>query len=346
MRELLYKMLETPSPSGQELKIQKLIIENMRGIADKVITHHNYNVINCINPDAKTKILLCGHVDEISLYIEKVLDNGCCRVTNAGGIRPYMYLGQHVKVINQRNEEIPAVFGYLPSMSNVKVTDLLLDLGTKSKEETLKLIEVGDPVVHIANYSNLQNDFLAGRALDDKLGAYIVLEVLKKVKEKNTPFGVYASTTVGEETTGRGAKMAAKLVQPTLAIAVDVSYATDINYRENLTGDTSLGNGPILTRGSIMNPIIHNKLLECAKKLGINIQMDIATARSYTDADDIYDKVDGIPTYLISIPLRYMHSSVEVCSLKDVDEIIDLIVEFIMTFDENTDFDPFYGGTL
>jgi len=346
MRELLYKMLETPSPSGSELNIQKLIIKEMKDVADKVITHHNYNVINVINPEAKTKILLCGHVDEVALYIEKIETNGTCKLTNAGGARPYMYLGQHVRVITRDNKEVYGVIGYLPNMNNLKVTDLVLDLGTSSKEETMKLIEVGDPVVHITNYTNLQNDFLAGRALDDKLGAYIVLSVLRKVKERHTPLGVYASTTVGEETTGRGAKIAAALTNPTLAIAIDVSYATDLNYRENLTGDTSLGNGPILTKGSLMNPVIHNRLLECAKRLGINIQLDIATSRSYTDADDIYDKGMGIPTYLISIPLRYMHSSVEVCSLKDVDEIIDLLVEFILSFDESTSFDPFSEDVL
>lgn len=343
MRELLYKMLETPSPSGQELNLQKMIIKEMKDVSDTIITHHNYNLINVINPTSKTKILLCGHIDEIALYIEKIEQNGTCKLTNAGGIRPYMYLGQHVRVINSRGEEIKGVIGYLPKMNDVKVTDLVLDIGTSSKEETMKLIEVGDPVVHVMNYTMLQNDFVAGRALDDKLGAYIVLEVLRKVKEKHTPLGVYASTTVGEETTGRGAKMAAQVVNPTVAIAVDVSYATDINYRENLTGDTSLGKGPILTKGSLMNPIIHKRLVDCATRLGINIQLDIATSRSYTDADDMYDRGCGIPTYLISIPLRYMHSSVEVCSLKDVDEIIDLLVEFIMTFDENTNFDPFFG---
>ena len=174
MRELLYKMLETPSPSGSELRLQKLIINEMKQISDKVITHHNYNVINVINSESPTKILLCGHIDEIGLYVEKIENNGTCKVTNAGGVRPYMYAGQHVRVINQRNEEIIGVFGYTPKMEDLKVTDLVLDLGTSSKEETEKLISIGDPIVHITNYSLLQNDFLAGRALDDKLGAYIV----------------------------------------------------------------------------------------------------------------------------------------------------------------------------
>ena len=341
MRELLYKMLETPSPSGSELNIQKMIINEMKEVSDKVITHHNFNVINVINPESATKILLCGHVDEIGLYIEKVLSDGTCRLARAGGVRPYAYIGQHVRVITKDQKEVYGVIGYTANMEKLKVTDLLLDLGTTSKEDTLKLISIGDPVVHRTNYTELNNNFLAGRALDDKLGAYIILETLRKVKEQDTKLGVYASTTVGEETTGRGAKMAAQVVNPTIAIAVDVSYATDINYLEGLTGDTSLGKGPILTRGSLMNPKIHELMLESAERLGLNVQMDIATSRSYTDADSVYDSHEGIPTYLVSIPLRYMHSSAEVCSMKDVDEITDLLVDFIMHFDPNTDFDPF-----
>ncbi|MCI6716973.1 MAG: M20/M25/M40 family metallo-hydrolase [Bacilli bacterium] len=341
MRELLYKMLKTPSPSGSELAIQKMIINEMKNVSDTVITHHNFNVINVINPESPTKILLCGHVDEVGLYIEKVLNDGTCRLARAGGVRPQVYIGQHVRVITQSGKEVYGVIGYTPNMEKLKVTDLLLDLGTTSKEDTLKLIEIGDPVVHITDYTELNNNCLAGRALDDKLGAYIILETLRKVKEQGTKLGVYASTTVGEETTGRGAKMAAQVVNPTIAIAIDVSYATDINYLDGLTGDTSLGKGPILTRGSLMNPKIHELMLASAKRLGLNIQMDIATSRSYTDADSVYDMHDGIPTYLVSIPLRYMHSSAEVCSMKDVDEIIALLVDFIMNFDPNTDFDPF-----
>ncbi len=341
MRELLYKMLKTPSPSGSELTIQKMIINEMKGVSDKVITHHNFNVINVINPDSSTKILLCGHIDEVGLYIEKILNDGTCRLAKAGGVRPQVYIGQHVRVITQTGKEVYGVIGYTPNMEKLKVTDLLLDLGTTTKEDTMKLVEIGDPVVHITNYTELSNNCLAGRALDDKLGAYIVLETLRKAKEQGSKLGVYASTTVGEETTGRGAKMAAQVVNPTIAIAVDVSYATDINYLDGLTGDTSLGKGPILTKGSLMNPKIHELMLASAKRLGLNIQMDIATSRSYTDADSVYDMHDGIPTYLVSIPLRYMHSSAEVCSMKDVEEIIDLLVDFIMHFDPTTDFDPF-----
>lgn len=341
MRELLYKMLKTPSPSGSELNVQKLIIKEMEGISDTVIKHHNFNVINVINPDSDVKILMCGHIDEVGLYIEKVNENGTCRLARAGGVRPHMYAGQHVRVINANNEEVRGVIGYTPNMEKLTVQDLLLDLGTSSKEETLKLIQIGDPVVHVIDYQELQNDFLAGRALDDKLGAYIALETLRRVKEQGTKLGVYASSTVGEETTGRGAKMAAEVVNPTCCIVFDVSYATDINYLSGLTGDTSLGKGPILTRGSLMNPKIHNLMVEHAKNLGINIQMDIAPSRTYTDADSVFERCEGIPTYLISIPLRYMHSSVEVCSMKDVEEIIQLMVEFIMKFDPNMDFDPF-----
>lgn len=191
MRELLYKMLKTPSPSGSELAIQKMIINEMKNVSDTVITHHNFNVINVINPESPTKILLCGHVDEVGLYIEKVLNDGTCRLARAGGVRPQVYIGQHVRVITQNGKEVYGVIGYTPNMEKLKVTDLLLDLGTTSKEDTLKLIEIGDPVVHITDYTELNNNCLAGRALDDKLGAYIILETLRKVKEQGTKLGAH-----------------------------------------------------------------------------------------------------------------------------------------------------------
>ena len=344
--QFLYKMLQTPSPSGYELEIQKLIIDEMKPFVDKVYTHQNYNVVNAINVDSPMKVLLAGHVDEIGLAINDIKADGTCRVTRVGGIRTYMYTGQHVEVIVKRDGKItkvPGVFGYLPNMdkNEVKVSDLILDLGTTSKAETEKLVAIGDPVIHMNDYVMLANNRLSARALDDKLGAFICLEAMKKVKERGCKNGVYASSTVGEETTGRGAKAAAYQIKPTCSISVDVAYATDLPYRENLNGDLALGKGPILTIGSEMNQIMHERMIKAAQKLNMAVQMEVSPSRTFTDTDDIFHSEGGIPSYLISIPLRYMHSSVEVCDLKDVEDIIDLIAEFICELEEDTNFNPF-----
>lgn len=344
--EFLYKLLKTPSPSGWELEIQKLIIEEMKDVADKVYTHQNYNVCHAINVESKQKVLLCGHVDEIGLVINEIKSDGTCRVCSTGNTRSYMYAGQHVEVIVKRDGKItrvPGIFGYLPDMNkrDVKISDLMLDLGTTSKEETLKLVNIGDPVIHMNDYVKLAGNRLSARALDDRLGAFICLEVLRRVKERGSKIGVYASSTVGEETLGRGAKAVAYQIKPTCAITVDVAYATDLPYRENLHGELNLGDGPILTVGSEMNSIMHERMKKAAEKLGIKVQYEVSPERTYTDTDDVYHSEAGIPSYLVSIPLRYMHSSVELCDLKDSEEIIELITEFICELDEETSFDPF-----
>lgn len=346
-KELLFSMLKIASPSGFEFDLQKHIINEMKDYADKVYTHQNYNVIHAINTDSKMKILLSGHVDEIGLVIEEINNNGTCRVTNIGGIRPYVYLGQHVNVFSQdidRNiKVIPGVFGYLPNMGGreIKVSDLILDIGVDSKEEAEKLVKIGDSVVHMDDFVELPNGRLSARALDDRLGAFICLEVLKRVKERKGKNGVYVSTTVGEETTGRGAIAAAKQINPTCSIIVDVTYASDINYRENLTNPVSLGKGPALTRGSLINQKMERLFFKTAKDLNMNVQLEVASSRTYTDLDNIYSQHQGIPSYLISIPLRYMHSSVETCDYQDVEDIIELITTFIMNLDENTNFNLF-----
>ena len=344
--DFLCKLLKTPSPSGYELEIQKMIMKEMKSYADKVYTHQNYNVVHGINVDAKMKVLLSGHIDEIGLVINEIKDNGTCKVERTGGVRSYMYLGQHVEVITHKDGKVikvPGVFGYLPDMgkNEIKVSDLVLDLGTKTKEETLKLVSIGDPVIHMNDFVALNGTMYSARALDDRLGAFICLEVLKRVKERGSKNGVFVSTTVGEETTGRGAKAAAYQIKPTCSIIVDVTYANDLPYRENLSGTVALGKGPALCIGSEMNKIMFERMKKAASNLNMAVQYEIAPASTYTDTDDIYHSEAGIPSYLVSIPLRYMHSSVEVCDLKDSEDIINLLTEFICELDEDTSFDPF-----
>ncbi len=345
--DLLYKLLKTPSPSGYELNIQKLVIEEMKGISDKVYTQDNLNVINAINPQSQVKVLLSGHIDEISLVIEKINADGTCKVTRNGGTNPYAYATHHVNVVTKKGL-VPGVFGYVANMKKggLEEGNLVLDLGTYSKEETEKLVNVGDPVIHSSDYRLLNENILSARALDDRLGAFICLEVLKRVKERGTKNGVYASTTVGEETTGRGAMSAANLINPTCALIVDVTYANDVNHLEHCIGEVALNKGPVLTIGSLMNKVMHEKMIELSEKLGIGVQYDINTSRTYTDTDNIFSRFNGIPCYLISIPLRYMHSSVEVCDLRDVEKIIQLFTEFILELNEETSFNPFNNDLL
>jgi len=339
-KDLLYKLISTPSVSGDEITIQKLIMREMKPFVDTFQTHHSGNLISIHNPNSNFKILLSAHIDEIGLMVTNIEDNGLCKVTEVGSPNPYMYVGHQV-LIKTKNGLINGVFANNVNSHENKLSfsDLLLDIGCYSKEETQKYISVGDFVFHNSNYYEMQNNTLSGRALDNKLGAYIILEVLKRVK--TSPLGIYATTSVGEETTAHGATFAATNISPQMAIIVDVTHATDHNGRAKEKGYVALGGGPVLTLGTSINHNLLDLAKEVSKELEMPLQYEISPERTYTDTDKIHFLEKGIPSILISIPLRYMHSSVEVCKLDDVEMITDLITNMILKIDDNFNFDPF-----
>ncbi len=337
--ELLEKLLKTHSPSGHEIKIQKLLIEELKDVAEDVITSQNGNVIHVLNKNSDMKILFAAHIDEIGMVINKINSNGTCSLERIGGARPYMYAGQSVVVLN-KDQEIKGIIGYTPKMNSLEASDLVLDLGTGSADETKKLVKVGNPVLVDSSFNYLANNTLSGKALDDKLAVYICSEVFKNVKNK-TSHGIYFASTVGEETTGRGATTSVQEVNPTLIICLDVTYAADLNYRENLSGEVSLGKGTVLVEGSLMNKKLHERFMEICERLNKPYQMEVAPSRTYTDVDSMHTYFKGTPSYLISIPLRYMHSSVELCSLNDVDDIIEVLTEFVLSLEKDFNFNPF-----
>ncbi len=339
-RELLETLLATSSPSGFEIDSQLKLIKELEEIDDAVIKQNNGNVIHILNPNSKVKLLFTAHIDEVALVVKKINDNGTCTLVAIGNALPYMYAGQHVKILAD-NQEVSGVIGYLPSMEKgIEVQDLILDIGATSKEDAERLVSVGNAVVVDSTYKYLANDRLSGRALDNKLSVYILAELLKRVKGK-TDLGIYFSSTVGEETTGRGAVSAVNFVKPNCAIVIDVNYATDIKYRENLIGDVNLGKGVNLIQGSLMNKVLTNRFINIAKDNKIPYQITASPSKTFTDIDYMYSYNGDTPCYLIGIPLRYMHSSVEVCDLKDVDAILDLLEKFILEYDKNMSFSPF-----
>ncbi len=344
-KDILFKMLSYPSVSGYEINFQKMLINELKEVDDSVITHISGNVIHVINPESNIKVMLLAHIDEIGLVIEGINEDGTCKVTNIGAVRPEMYIGQHVHVIrfNKKGYDfVPGVIGYTSKYEegHIKVEDLILDLGFNSKEEASKKVAMGQPVIHATSYEEMANDLLAARALDDKIAAFIGIETLKKVKARSNN-GVYLVTTVNEETTSVGAEFSVVDVNPTCAIALDVGSSSDISYRSNFTRETSLGKGGMLTYNCAGNKVLFDMLENIAKEKQIPIQYVVEPSRTYTDFDQVSKKNKGIPSTLISIPLRYMHSAVEVCSLKDVEYISDLLTEFICGLTENDSFDPF-----
>ena len=341
-KEFLYEMLDTMSVSGNEIGLQKKVIREMTPYAHEIRTDYTGNVICVLNPEADFKVLLAGHIDEIGLIITHIRSDGLLKVAKAGGIRVNTYPGHQV-MIHHADAQIPGVVIFNDAMKgDIKDKDLYIDIGAKSGEDARKFVEEGDPV-HLHTYHlPLQNDYLCARGIDDRGGAFIVLEALKKAKEMGCKIGVYAATTVGEETTMRGAYWAASKVQPDAAIAVDVTYAQDYPGTDPAeSGDVKLGAGPVICNSAIANKKVNELLKKCAKDKGIPYQVESFVGRTGTDADKMHQSCDGVVTALLSLPLRYMHSPSEVCHTEDIQHAIDLLATFLCTVNSATVLDPF-----
>ena len=342
-QDFLLRMLQTSSVSGHEITLQKHVIEEMQSYTDTIVTDLTGNVISVLNPEAKFKVMLAGHIDEIGLILTHVLDNGLIRVVKAGGIDANHYPGHKVVIETSQGPVYGAVVSSREmTKKNVQPEDLLIDIGAASKKEALEHISIGDPVRLDTDYRFLLNKRLSARALDDRSGAFIVLEALKRAKELGVEIGVYDATTVGEETTMRGARWASERISPNVAIAVDVTYATDYPGTDPATsGDVRLGKGPVLCHSSIVNPHLNALLKKVANQHQIPYQEETFVGRTGTDADQMHFSSHGIATALVSLPLRYMHSPDEVCSLEDIQNCIELLAQFLVSIDASTPLDPF-----
>lgn len=343
-KEFFYDMIATESVSGCEIRLQKKIAEYMKSQGVQVQTDCTGNVISSINQDCPFKVLLCGHADEIGFRVTHITDQGYLRVSKAGGVPISLVPNKRVTVLGRKR--ITGVMGTLGCRGDMNTkpefTDLFVDCGFSSKEDALKLVRPGDAVTYTYTIDELQNDCVAGRGLDNRMGAYAVTHALLKAREKGAQVGIYAATTVGEETTMRGAHWAAQAVQPTLAIAVDVTFATDYpGTNPAAYGDISVGGGPVISHCVHGNAPMYRALEDAAARLGMTVQYEVNGGTSGTDADRLSLTGPGIPTAVVSIPLRYMHGPSEVGSLRDLDQVVDLLAEFLTALTEDFNPDPF-----
>lgn len=343
-KEFLFDLLKTGSVSGNETELEKKIYDYMQDKADQVTVDELGDVTAIINPDAAFKVLAAGHADEIGLMVSAIGADGTLMVTKIGGIYPTTYPGHKVRVYTKNGVIYGAVANsrQIAKNKDLEPSNLRIDIGAKDREDALKYVELGDTVTFDTDVRELLNDCISARALDDRLGAFIVMEALHKAKEKGASVGCYAVATAGEETTGNGAYFSASRVKPNIVIAVDVTYTSDnCGISEAETGDISLGKGPVICN----NPSIHKKvnaqLRACAAKLGMAIQTEAASGRTGTDGDTMHKTGIGVPFALISIPLRYMHNPAEVGSLKDIQDCIDLLAEFFVSCTADMNLKPF-----
>lgn len=340
----LQQLIETPSPSGDEEAVQRLWMAYVKEFAHEVETDMVGNVMAAVNPHKPFKVMLAGHCDEIAFMVSYIDSDGYIYLAKAGGINPKVALGMTVKILGQKST-IKGVVGVKPQhkggpKDKVEIGDLYIDCGAKSKEEVEEFVTIGDYVIYDTNYEYLLNDRIVGRGLDNRTGAFIVAEVLRRVAEHNPSVAVYAVSTVNEETNMGGAYFAASHINPTMAIACDVSFATDhpdINAKE---GYVALGKGPILSKGAPINKKINKLLEETARVHNIPIQYELTPGSTGTDADRIRLTGKGVPVALVSLPLRYMHAPCEVASLQDMEQEIELLVQTILSLDGNENLKP------
>ena len=346
--DFLKSILSSPSPSGYEKPVQKIWSDYTNKFADVHMDSHG-NAIGVVNPKGKPRLMLAGHCDEIGFMVKYIDDSGYIYFAAMGGFDQSIIPGRRVNIHTAKGP-VPGVIGKGPIhlMSSEarnkpsQIKDLCIDIGAKDKEETESIISIGDPITYTYDYMELRNGLSVARGFDDRIGSFIVAEVLRKLSDsKQLKAAVYGVSTVQEEIGLRGATTSAYGIDPQVALATDVTHATDYpGVDKKQVGDIKLGGGAVITRGPNINHKVFSLLVETAKKNDIPYQVLGAPRGTGTDANVIQLTRSGVATGLISIPLRYMHTPVETLAKKDVDDIIRLMALFAEALTPDMDFIP------
>lgn len=337
----LEKYINNPSPTGFEAEGQKLWVSYIRPFVDAIEVDTYGSAYGIINPQAKYKVVIEAHADEISWFVSYITENGLIHVKRNGGSDHQIAPSKRVNIHTARGA-VKAVFGWpaihtrregskeeAPSLKNI-----CLDVGAKNKAEVEAMgIHVGCVITYEDEFMTLNNRYFVGRALDNRIGGFMIAEVarLLKANRKKLDFGLYIANCVQEEVGLRGAQMLAHTIQPDVAIVTDVCHDTSTPMiNKVLEGDTVCGKGPVLTYG----PAVHNKLLnlilETAQRNKIPFQRDAASRSTGTDTDAFAYSNGGIASALISLPLRYMHTTVEMAEIHDVEAVIKLMYQTLL----------------
>ena len=349
--DFLARLLDAPGPSGFEARAARVWREEAKGFADSVRADVSGNSIAVLNPDGNPRVMLAGHIDEIGLQVTHIDEKGYLYVAEIGGWDPQVLVAQRVRILSRDGDRL-GVIGKKPIHliesdergKATKTKQLWVDVGAADRDEVASLgIRVGDPMVIEAPLLQLAGDRIASRAVDNRIGAYVVLETLRLLAQDPPHAGVMAVATAQEEIgySGGGAAASAFSLEPDVALVVDVTFSTDVpDVDVKELGEHSVGGGPVLSRGSAVHPVVFERLAEVAESEGIPHTIQAAPKATRTDADGIYLQRSGIPTGLLSVPNRYMHSPNEIVSLSDLDATARLMAAFIRGLDEATSFVP------
>lgn len=337
----LERYINNPSPTGFEASGQKLWLSYLQPFVDETHVDNYGTVYGVINPEAKFKVVIEAHADEISWFVAYITDNGLIHVRRNGGSDHQIAPSKRVDIHTSKGI-VKAVFGWpaihtrsdgkeeAPSLKNI-----FLDVGAKSKKEVEEMgIHVGCVITYEDQFMTLNDRYYVGRALDNRIGGFMIAEVARLLRQnkRKLNYGLYVVNSVQEEVGLRGAEMIAHTIQPNAAIITDVCHDTSTPMINKIVeGDTRCGAGPVLTYG----PAVHNKLLDLiidtATKHKIDFQRDSVSRATGTDTDAFAYSNGGIPSALISLPLRYMHTTVEMAEIRDIEGVIKLMYNTLLT---------------
>ena len=338
--DFLKRLLDTPGPSGFEAAAARVWRAEAESFADQVSGDILGNSTAVLEGKGGPRIMLAGHIDEIGVMVTHVDEDGFLYIDGIGGWDPQVLVGQRIRLLC-RSGEITGVIGKKPIHlikhderdKASKISDLWIDIGAGSRAQAVERgVRVGDAGVIDMQLVQLNDRVIASRAIDNRIGAFVVLEALRLLSRKRPRATVAAVATTQEEIgfyTGGGAATSAFALEPQIALVIDVTFATDapgIDKKE--VGEHKMGGGPVLTRGSASHPVVFERLAEIAEKENIPFSISAAPKYTSTDADGIFFSRAGVAAGLISVPNRYMHSPNEMVSLDDLDAAARLVAAF------------------
>src|SRR6059036_336673 len=346
--KFLEKLINTPSPTGYEARGQRVWLDYVKPFADATETDAYGNAVAWFNKGGSPRLMLAAHADEIAMSVNYIDDNGYISVRRMGGIDPAITKAQRV-VIHTRNGPVKGVVGnvaiHLMKLEGEpkppKIHDLFIDIGVASRKAAEKLVRIGEPITLADQFELLRNDLAVARAFDNRIGTFAVAEAVRLLHESKRKLNaeICAVSNIMEETGLLGARQIAYSLKPDVALVVDVTHATDyptVNKRQH--GDVKIGKGPTLTHGGCNHPDVVARVAAVAKEKKIHLQHEAQSNSSGTDTDVIFWTRGGIPSALISLPNRYMHSPVELVSLKDLEKIPELLAGFGLSLKHGEEF--------
>ncbi|SFS81587.1 M42 family metallopeptidase [Sphingobacterium wenxiniae] len=345
------KYINNPSPTGFEWEGQRLWLDYLKPYVDETYIDNYGTAVGIINPKAEYKVVIEAHADEISWFVNYITKDGLIYVIRNGGSDHQIAPSKRVNIHTDKGV-VKAVFGWpaihtrsgekeeTPSLKNI-----FLDCGATSKEEVEALgIHVGCVVTYEDEFMVLNDRYYVGRALDNRAGGFMIAEVARLLKEnkKKLPFGLYIVNSVQEEIGLKGAEMIADYIKPNLAIVTDVTHDTQTPMINKVTqGDLACGKGPVLSYAPAVQINFNKLLVDVAQKQEIPFQRQASSRFTGTDTDAFAYSNGGVPSVLISLPLRYMHTTVEMIHKEDVDNVIRLIYEALLRIESGQDFRTF-----